>query len=94
MVESIVTFGDSPAIYTTGVSMRMLIDLSVALFGELKALAADRVTPKALILRAVKNELVRARARAPRGRLHFPILDSEEQGSLNLSSRDIEDLLT
>jgi hypothetical protein len=71
--------------------MRMSIDLPVALFGELKALAADRrVTPKALILRAVKNELVRARARAPRGRLHFSILDSEEQGSLNLSSRDIE----
>jgi hypothetical protein len=74
--------------------MRMSIGLPDALFRGLKILAASRrVHLEALILRASRASWL-ARARSPRRRLHFPILDSNEPATLNLSSRDIEDLLT
>jgi predicted DNA-binding ribbon-helix-helix protein len=75
--------------------MRTSIDLPDDLFRQLKILAANRrVTLKTLVQRAIENELVRARAQAPRRRLRFPILDSKQPGTLNLTNAEIEDLLT
>lgn len=75
--------------------MRTTIDLPDDLFRRLKILAANRrVTLKTLVQRAIQNELVRARAQAPHRRLRFPILDSKQPGTLNLTNAEIEDLLT
>ena len=75
--------------------MRTSIDLPDDLFRQLKILAASRcVTLKTLVQRAVESEVARARAQAPRRRLRFPILDSKEPGTLNLTNAEIEDLLT
>jgi predicted DNA-binding ribbon-helix-helix protein len=75
--------------------MRTSIDLPDDLFRQLKIVAANRrVTLKTLVQRAIENEIVRARTRAPRRRLRFPILDSKEPGTFNLTNAEIEDLLT
>ncbi len=75
--------------------MRTSIDLPDGLFRQLKILAANRrVTLKTLVQRAIENEVVRARAQTPRRRLHFPLLDSKEPGTLDLTNAEIEDLLT
>jgi predicted DNA-binding ribbon-helix-helix protein len=75
--------------------MRTSIDLPDDLFRQLKILAADRrVTLKTLVERAVENEIARGGNQAPRRRLRFPILDSKEPGTLNLTNAEIEDLLT
>ena len=75
--------------------MRTSIELPDELFRQLKILAANRrVTLKTLVERAVENEVVRARAQGVRRRLRFPILDSKERETLNLTNAEIEDLLS
>ena len=75
--------------------MRTSIDLPDDLFRQLKILAASRgVTLKTLVQRAVENEVTWARAQTPRRRLRFPLLDSKEPGTLNLTNAEIEELLT
>jgi len=75
--------------------MRTSIEIPDDVFRQLKILAANRrVTLKALVQRAVENELVRAGKDSRRRRVRFPILDSKQPGSLNLSNAQIEDLLT
>jgi hypothetical protein len=75
--------------------MRTSIDLPDDLFRQLKILAASRrVTLKTLVQRAVENEVIRARTHTPRRRLRFPLLDSKEPGTLDLTNAEIEDLLT
>jgi hypothetical protein len=75
--------------------MRTSIELPDELFRELKIVAANqRVTLKTLVRRAVENEVMRARVQSSRRRLRFPILDSKEPETLNLTNAEIEDLLT
>jgi len=75
--------------------MRTTIELPDDLFRQLKILAANRrVTLKTLVRRAVENEVVRARAQTGRRRLRFPLLDSKEPETLNLTNAEIENLLT
>jgi predicted DNA-binding ribbon-helix-helix protein len=75
--------------------MRTTIELPDELFRELKIVAANqRVTLKALVQRAVENEVIRARVQPSKRRLRFPILDSKEPETLNLTNAEIEDLLT
>jgi predicted DNA-binding ribbon-helix-helix protein len=73
--------------------MRTTIDLPDDLFHQLKMVAANRrVTLKTLVHRAIESEL--ARTHAGSRRLRFPILDSKEPRTLNLTNAEIEDLLT
>ncbi len=73
--------------------MRTTLDLPDATFRQLKALAAHRGVPLKQVLRsAVERELTASPPR--RRRVKFPILDSKEPGTLNLTNADIEDLLT
>jgi hypothetical protein len=75
--------------------MRTSIELPDELFRQLKILAANRrVTVKTLMQRAVENEVIRARAQASRPRLPFPLLDSKEPETLNLTNAEIDDLLS
>ena len=75
--------------------MRTTIDLPDDLFHQLKMVAANRrVTLKTLVHRAIENELARPHTGSPRRRLRFPILDSKEPRTLNLTNAEIEDLLT
>jgi predicted DNA-binding ribbon-helix-helix protein len=75
--------------------MRTSIELPDDLFRRLKMLAADRrVTLKFLIQRAVENELICEQKEIPRTRVRFPILDSKEPASMNLTNAGIEQLLT
>jgi hypothetical protein len=52
------------------------------------------VTLKTLVHRAIENELARTYAESPGQRLAFPILDSKEPETLNLTNAEIEELLT
>ena len=75
--------------------MRTTIELPDELFRELKIVAANqRVTLETLVQRAVENEVIRARVQPSNRRLRFPILDSKEPETLNLTNAEIEDLLT
>jgi predicted DNA-binding ribbon-helix-helix protein len=75
--------------------MRTSIELPDELFRQLKVLAAHRrVTLKTLMQRAVENEVIRGRAQGVRQRLRFPLLDSKEPETLNLTNGEIEDLLS
>ena len=74
---------------------RTTIELPDDLFRQLKIAAANRrVTLKILVQQAIENEVVRTGAQAPRRRLRFPILDSKEPETMNLTNAEIEDLLT
>jgi len=71
--------------------MRTSIVLPDDLVRQLKILAASRrVTLQTLVQRAIENEVTRARAQAHRRRRRFPLLDSKEPGSLNLTNAEIE----
>ena len=73
--------------------MRTTIDLPDPLFRELKAVAARRGTSlKNVIRTAVEAELRNAEAK-PGRRVKFPLLDSKEPGTLNLTNAEIDDLL-
>lgn len=75
--------------------MRTSIDLPDDLFRQLKILAANRgLTLKTVVQRAVENEVARANVQTTRKRLRFPLLDSKEPKTLNLTNAEIEDLLT
>ena len=75
--------------------MRTSFDLPDDLFHRLKSLAANRgVTLEALVQRAIENEVARGPKEALSRRLRFPLLDSREPGTLNLTNAEIEDLIT
>ena len=74
--------------------MRTTLDLPDELFRQLKATAAQRGTSlKALLRQAVEDELARAAIPHKEHRVRFPILDSRQPGTLDLTNADIEDLL-
>ena len=73
----------------------MSIDIPDDLLRQLKILASNRrVTLKTLVHRAIENELARTYAESSGHRLAFPILDSKEPETLNLTNAEIEELLT
>ena len=76
--------------------MRTTLVLSDEIFRQLKSVAAMRGTTLKEILRtAVEHELERtAVSPAAEHRVKFPILDSKQPGTLNLTNAEIEDLLT
>jgi hypothetical protein len=66
--------------------MRVTLDLPDELFRELKSAATRRgISPDEFLRIAVEHELA-----GP----HFPLLESQEPGALNLTNADIEDLLS
>lgn len=72
--------------------MRTTIDLPDPLFRELKTVAAHRGTSlKNLIRTAVEEEIRKTQRKAGR-RVKFPLLESREPGSLDLTNAEIEDL--
>ncbi len=72
--------------------MRTTIDLPDPLFRELKAIAARRGTSlKTVVRAAVEKEIQRMEDNVGR-RLKFPLLSSQEPGSVNLTSAEIDDL--
>ena len=74
--------------------MRTSIELPDELFREIKVVAAQRgVSLKEVIRTAVENELTKSTVSHAR-RVKFPILDSQEPGTLSLTNAEIEDLLT
>ena len=74
--------------------MRTTLDLPDATFRQLKSLAADRgQTLKQVLRAAVERELAVAATRGRTRRVKFPILDSKQPGTLNLTNAEIEDLL-
>lgn len=75
--------------------MRTTLDLPDDTFRQLKSLAAQRgMTLKQVLRAAVEKELASATSRTWDRPVKFPILDSKEPGTLNLTNADIEDLLT
>ena len=75
--------------------MRTSLDLPDETFRQLKMLAVQRgVTLKELLRTVVESELTRAQSSKPGRRVRFPILDSKEPGTLDLTNAEIEELLT
>jgi len=75
--------------------MRTTLDLPDETFRELKTLAARQgVTLKSVLHRAVEKELRRPQNESGGRRMNFPIVDSKEPASLDLSNAEIEELLT
>ncbi len=75
--------------------MRTTLDLPEPLFRQLKARAAtEGTTIKELLRVAVECQLSTPPQPAKRKRVKFPILDSAKPGTLRLSNRQIDDLLT
>ncbi len=75
--------------------MRTSLDLPDETFRDLKMLAVQRgVTLKELLRTVVESELARAQASKAGRRVKFPILDSKEPGTLDLTNAEIEELLT
>jgi hypothetical protein len=73
--------------------MRTTVELPDTLLREVKAVAARRgESLKAFLRRAVEGELRRASDRAPR-RISFPLLDSQQPGSINPSNDEIDQML-
>lgn len=73
--------------------MRTTIDVPDELYRELKVVAAERgTTLKRIVREALERELQREK-RPRRRRLRFPLLDSVEPGSLNLTNAEIDELL-
>ena len=73
--------------------MRTTIDLPDPLFRELKAVAARRGMSLKNVIRSAVEEEIRKTERTARRRIQFPILASEEPGTLNLTNAEIDDLL-
>jgi len=75
--------------------MRTTLDLPDETFRELKTLAARQgVTLKSVLRRAVEKELRRPHDESGARRVKFPIVDSTEPASLDLSNAEIDELLT
>ena len=75
--------------------MRTTLDLPDETFRELKTLAARQgATLKSVLRRAVEKELRRPHDESGARRVKFPIVDSKEPASLDLSNAEIEELLT
>jgi metal-responsive CopG/Arc/MetJ family transcriptional regulator len=73
--------------------MRTTVDLPDPLLRELKAVAARRGTSLKTVIRdAVEVEIRKAESKAGR-RAKFPVLTSNEPGTLDLTNADIEDFL-
>ena len=73
----------------------MSIDIPDDLLRQLKILVSNRrVTLKTLVHRAIENELARTHAESLGRRLVFPILDSKEPETVDLTNAEIEELLT
>jgi hypothetical protein len=72
--------------------MRTTIDLPDPLFRELKAVAAKRGTSLKKVLRTAVEEEIRKAERKTGRRLKFPLLSSDEPGSLDLTNAEIDDL--
>jgi hypothetical protein len=71
--------------------MRTTIDLPDPLFRELKAVAARRgASLKTVVRLAIEREIRKDEAKSGR-RVKFPLLDSREPGTLNLTNAEIED---
>lgn len=72
--------------------MRTTIDLPDQLFRELKAIAARRGTSLKIVIHAAVEEEIRKAERKAGRRLKFPLLASDEPGSLALTNAEIDDL--
>ncbi|HME07644.1 MAG TPA: ribbon-helix-helix protein, CopG family [Bryobacteraceae bacterium] len=72
--------------------MRTTIDLPDDLIREVKAVAARRGTSLKTVIRAALEEEIRKTERKAGRRVKFPLLASDQPGSLNLTNADIEDL--
>ena len=72
--------------------MRTTIDLPDPLFRELKAVAARRGTSLKNVIRTAVEEEVRKTERRAGRRVKFPLLSSQDPGSLDLTNAAIEDL--
>ncbi len=70
--------------------MRTTIDLPDDLIREVKAVAARRGTSLKTVIRAALEEEIRKTERKAGRRVKFPLLESHEPGSLNLTNTDIE----
>ena len=74
--------------------MRTTLDLPDDTFRQLKSLAAQKgMSLKQVLRTAVERELASIGRGERKRRVKFPILDSKQPGTLNLSNADIEDLL-
>lgn len=72
--------------------MRTTIDLPDPLFRELKALAARRGASLKNVIQAAVEEEIRKTERKTGRRLKFPVLASDEPGSVDLTNADLDDL--
>jgi hypothetical protein len=68
------------------------IDLPDPLFRELKAIAAQRGTSLKNVIRIALEQEIRQNEGMSRRRVKFPLLSSQEPGSLDLSNAEIDDL--
>lgn len=74
--------------------MRTTVDLPDTLFREVKSTAARQgESLKEFLQRAVVNELSRTWNHAAAKRVAFPVLDSAQPGSLNLTNDEIDRIL-
>ena len=72
--------------------MRTTIDMPDTLFRELKAVAARRGRPlKEIVCAAVEQEIRKAERQSGQ-RVKFPLLASQQPGTLDLTNAEIEDL--
>ena len=74
--------------------MRTTVDLPDPLFRELKAVAAKRGTSLKVVIRAAVEEEIRRATSKSGKKLKFPLLSSDQPGSLNLTNAEIEELFT
>jgi Ribbon-helix-helix protein, copG family len=74
--------------------VRTTIDLPDPLFRELKAVAARRGTSLKVVIRSAVEEEIRKGVLKAGNKLKFPLLPSDEPGSLNLTNAEIEELST
>jgi hypothetical protein len=76
--------------------MRTTIDLPEQIFREVKALAAMKgISLKEVFQTAIEHELAGIhKTEVVRDRVHLPLIQSKNPGTLNLTNADIEDLLT
>lgn len=74
--------------------MRTTLDLPDEILRAAKILAAEKgVTLKYILRVAIEKELKHANNTRSDLKIHFPVLDSRERGTLNLTNEEIEDLL-
>ncbi len=72
--------------------MRTTVDLPDSLFRDLKAFAAKRgASLKSVLRMAVEREIRRTEGKVSK-KLRFPLLESHDPGTLNLTNAEIDDL--